>query len=206
MHALTHTYHACAHTHTHALTHTHTHTRALTHSHTCTHTHIRAQADLVVPIFGHVEIIPRHTIILDRSMCSGSETPPPPTITIPPPTIIIPSPSSAASRTCVVLYGAATNTTHEPFLCGLSNDCNELNCRLDILSTHYAIDIRVESCGSPPAVLVTVSDARGRVLGRERVENSRTFGVVIPEPNGTSVMVVIEERVDAVRLKVAYSP
>lgn len=163
---------------------------------------IEVEAELVVPIFGRVRIIPRHTILLDRSMCSGPLTPPPPTITIPPPTISIPAPSSAASRTCVVLYETAVNATSEPFLCGLDDDCDELNCRLDILSTHYAIDVEVESCDSPPSVEVTVSDAGGRVLGRERAVDSRTFSVVIPEPNGTSVMVAVEERDSAVRLKV----
>ena len=105
----------------------------------------------------------------------------------------------------MVLYETAVNATSEPFLCGLDDDCDELNCRLDILSTHYAIDVEVESCDSPPSVEVTVSDAGGRVLGRERAVDSRTFSVVIPEPNGTSVMVAVEERDSAVRLKVVCS-
>ena len=101
----------------------------------------------------------------------------------------------------MVLYELATSAAREPFLCGLNSDCDALNCRLDISSTHYSLDVSIKSCDDPPSVLVTVSDASGRFLGRERLRDG-TFSVVIPEPNGTSVMVVAEEIEDAVRMKV----
>ena len=161
------------------------------------------QSEIVVPRFGRIPLIPRHTIILDRSMCSGSVTPPPPTVSVLPPVISIPSPSSNATETCLALYGIAINATSEPFVCGLNNECDELNCRLDILSTHYNIDISIKSCDSPPSVLIAISDASGYLLGSVHLEDSATFSVGIPEPNGTSVIVVIEEVFSAVRLKVS---
>ena len=164
------------------------------------HTHM--QSEIVVPLFGRVPLIPRHTIILDRSMCSGSLTPPPPTVSTLPPVISIPPPSSNASETCVALYGIAIDAASEPFLCGLNRDCDELNCRLDILSTHYDIDISVKSCDSPPSILIAISDASGYFQGTVNLEDSTTFSVGIPEPNGTSVTVIIEEIDSAVRLKV----
>ena len=102
----------------------------------------------------------------------------------------------------MALYGVAIGAASEPFLCGLSNDCDELNCRLDILSTHYNIDITVASCDSPPSVLIIIFDASGRLLGSASIENSVTFSVGIPEPNGTSVMAILEKKDSTVRMKV----
>ena len=102
----------------------------------------------------------------------------------------------------MALYGVAIGAASEPFLCGLNNDCDELNCRLDVLSTHYNIDITVASCDSPPSVRITIFDASRHLLGSGSVENSATFSVGIPEPNGTSVMAVFEKRDSTVRMKV----
>ena len=100
----------------------------------------------------------------------------------------------------MALYGIAIDAASEPFVCGLNSDCDELNCRLDILSTHYDIDISVKSCDSPLSVLI--SDASGYLLGTVYLEDSTIFSVGIPEPTGTLVTVITEEIDGAVRLKV----
>ena len=103
-----------------------------------------SQASLLsVPIFGRIDIFPRHTIILDRTNCPNASVSLPPTVAPVTPTETTPTPPSNASDTCLALYEIVQRNTTEPFVCRLREDCDGFWCRLDIVDTHYNITIQV---------------------------------------------------------------
>ena len=99
------------------------------------------QANLTVPFYGTINIVPRHTIILDLSSCSTQPSVNPPTAvpTMPPsPT----PPPSDAPYLCHTLYNLA-NTTGTELNCLVASSCTELKCELSVDTYFYELNLLV---------------------------------------------------------------
>ena len=136
------------------------------------------QATLEDPIFGPVEIIPRHVIILDRTNCDHSDfnTIAPPTSATPPP-----NPDPDSSATCMALYELIVTLLAEPFTCKLQSSCDRgLECRLAILDTGYNVTLSLTGT----SLSLAVRDMRGAVLGQGA---SDVVNVSLPKPQDSNL-------------------
>ena len=137
-----------------------------------------------MPFFGREEIIPRHTIILDKTNCTNSSTPI--TIaTVAPPTTPHPptSPPLSAPEICHAFYSIVNRTRTDSFTCVQLTPCTTgITCQLNILDTHYNIDIGVTANNE---VGLDVMD------GRDSTQLSYTLAqnatVPLPKPFGGSL-------------------
>ena len=86
-------------------------------------------------------------------------------------------------------------------------DCGGLQCRLDLLSSVYTIDIDVEACTNPPETSVTVFGASGEKLWNSTTATgSLSATVEVSEPPGSQLLFQINGSLEnAVGLKVIAS-
>lgn len=91
-------------------------------------------------------IVPRHSVLLDKSGC-----PPAP-------------PPSLSTQTCAALYEIAARSD-PPLLCDLDDaaTCASLSCVLT-LDARYVVRIRPQSCAEKPSLLSTVTTEGGEEL------------------------------------------
>ena len=124
--------------------------------------HSQFQAVVTDPLFGRVQIFPRHTIILDRTHCSRPDF-----VTLPPPPAPtpLPMPSVNSSPTCLGFYDAIRRNFSEPLICRFLEDSCDLgvNCSLLITNAEYVLSVRYVTALGKFAFLV--SDDSGRSLG-----------------------------------------
>ena len=141
---------------------------------------VHMQAFVTDPLFSRVEIIPRHKIILDKTNCSS--IPNTPIATIAPPTTQPPPipPPVDAPETCHAFFRIVQNNQSEPFMCDPLDPCERgISCRLDILDTHYHINISLTSTN---VFAVLVEDGpTDRVISTTSGQNAT---VPLPKPQG----------------------
>ena len=120
-----------------------------------------------VPIVGRqtVQVLPHHTIILDKSNCSNATSLPPPTSSphTPSPASFSPPTSSTSSQTCQALRSNSNS------LCNATRSCTTVECQ--ILNYHAAMTVL--PCHTPPALRVFVHNATGGLLYNETLTHSR---------------------------------
>ena len=97
------------------------------------------QANLTLPFFGTINIVPHHTIILDLSSCSDRPPVTPPTAVPTAPPTQSPPPSDAPYL-CHALYNLA-NTTGTELYCLTESSCTGLMCELDTHSYLYQLNL-----------------------------------------------------------------
>ena len=112
-----------------------------------------------------VEVLRRHTIILDKSNCSNATSLPPPTSS--PHSPSPPTSSPASSQTCQALRNLASSNR----LCNTTHSCTTVEC----LVLNYHAAMTVLPCHTPPALRVVVHNATGGVLYNETLTQSRTI-------------------------------
>ena len=128
-----------------------------------------------IPFAGHrtVQVLPHHTIILDKSNCSNATSLPLPTPSPHTPSPPTPSPassspptsSSTSSQTCQALRNLASSNP----LCNTTRNCTTVECRM--LNYHAAMTVL--PCHTPPALRVVVHNATGGLLYNETLTRSR---------------------------------
>ena len=128
-----------------------------------------------VPVVGRqtVQVLPHHTIILDKSNCSNATSLPPPTSSphtssphTPSPTSSSPPTSSSTpSQTCQALR----NLTSSNPLCNTTRSCTTVEC----LISNYHAAMTVLPCHTPPALRIVVHNATGGLLYNETLSRSR---------------------------------
>lgn len=136
------------------------------------------QATLDEPLFGRVEIIPRHLLILDRTSCNHRNF-----VTLPPPPPVMPppGPGSSVSDTCKALYNIIRSHFREPFGCRLQTSCDSgIQCELEILDTRYDIQLSFSDGSNPPSLSMMVKDANGAVLLAQ--ESGGVINTTLPRP------------------------
>ena len=136
-----------------------------------------------VPVVGPrtVQVLPRHTIILDKSNCSSSTT------TLPPPTSSpnTPKPTSpTVSQTCLALRTLASSTTY----CNTTNSCTMVECQW----FGYHTVLTVLPCDTPPALRVVTQNAGGEVVFNRTLTQSQMI------PIGGAVPLTLNVTVDHV--------
>ena len=136
---------------------------------------ISLQATIDEPIYGLIEIVPRHLLILDRTSCNHRNftTLPPPIPVMPPP-----GPGGSVSDTCKALYDVVLDHFMEPFTCHLLVFCDRgIQCMLEILDTRYDVELLV-SCDSK-SILMEVQFEGEHLLTRE---SGGVINVTLPRP------------------------
>ena len=136
------------------------------------------QAEVTDPLFGRVEILPLHTILLDLAHCGRHDfvTVPPP----PPPTPL-PPPGEDATPTCLGFYDAIRSFFRRPFTCKhLGGACEAgVNCTLHILDTRY--HVTVSYVDAVRNFVFEVLSVEGRSLG---MGDEAEVSVTLPTPPG----------------------
>ena len=127
-----------------------------------------------------MEIIPRHKIILDKTNCSS--IPDTPIATITPPTTRPPPvpPPVDAPETCHAFFRIIQSNQSEPFVCAPLDQCERgISCRLDILDTHYHINISLTLTND--LALLVEDGPTDRVISTTSGQN---VTVTLPKPQG----------------------
>lgn len=158
------------------------------------------QATIDEPLFGMVEIVPRHLVILDRTSCNHRHfvTLPP----VPPPTPP-PRPVGPVSNTCNALYGVVLNSFMEPFACTLASCDEGIRCTLEILDTSYDVVLSV----SPESKSVSVEvQFEGQPLMSR--ESGGTTTVTLPRPMFSNLSLVQDfvPQSSSVAMQVGFCP
>ena len=167
------------------------------HSFPCLYTCTCMQATIHdILFFGNITLVPRHTIILDKTQCH-----PPHIILVPPPTApplpTLPPPSS--SETCKALYDIVRKAHTEQFFCQLKEDCNAgILCTLEILNTFYTVDITLRP--EDKVVVLSVTDSNGAKVG---LPTSKNGTVSLPRPQRTTL--VFNQSVSAEKGTIGFS-
>ena len=141
-------------------------------------TYAHKQAFITDPIFGRVEIIPTHKIILDKTNCTSTM----PTTTAAPPTAPPPPtpPPVDAPETCHAFFRIVLNYQSEPFVCIPLDQCESgISCRLDILDTHYHVNISLTS--SNDFAFLVEDGPSDRIVSTTSGQN---VTVALPKPQG----------------------
>ena len=138
---------------------------------------IPLQAFLDSIFFGNITIVPHHTIILDKTSCD-----PPHIVLIAPPTAPPPpiSPPADAPETCHAFFRIIQSNQSEPFVCAPLDQCERgISCRLDILDTHYHVNISLTS--SNEFAFIVEDGPSDRVISNTSGQN---VNVTLPKPQG----------------------
>ena len=157
------------------------------------------QAVVDAIFFGNITIVPRHTIILDKTHCDPPHILPvaPPTA---PPTAMPPPPSS--SETCKALHGIISKAHSEQFFCRLKKDCDAgILCTLEILNTFYTVDITLMSDNKMVTIMFSVLDSNQVKIGFPTTSKNAT--VSLPKPRRTTL--VFNQSVSAEKGSVGFS-
>ena len=156
------------------------------------------QATIDASFFGNITLVPRHTIILDKTQCDPPHIVlvPPPTA---PPTAMPPPPSS--SETCKALHDIISKAHSEQFFCQAKKDCETgILCTLEILNTFYTVDITLVSNDKMVTIMFSVSDSNQTKLG---LPTSKNASVPLPKPPGTTL--VFNRSISAEKGSVGFS-
>ena len=159
----------------------------------CLYTCTFMQATILdVLFFGNITLVPRHTIILDKTQCH-----PPHIVLVPPPTAPPPPvpPSIDAPETCHAFFRIIQSNQSQHFICGPLDQCERgITCRLSLLDTHYHINISLTSAnnfalvvevGPTDTVISTTSGGNATVLlpkpqgGRMEFKQNRLIAAVV---------------------------
>lgn len=147
------------------------------------------QATLDEPLFGRVEIIPRHLLILDRTSCNHRNF-----VTLPPfpPATPPPGPGSSVSDTCKALYDLIRSHFKEPFSCRLQSSCDRgIQCELEILDTSYEVVISISDNSTPLSMMVR--DSEGMQLVTQsgmNGANGRVTNITLPRPVNSNLSLI----------------
>ena len=159
------------------------------------------QANVTLPFYGTINIVPRHIIILDLSSCSARPPVTPPTAVPTTPPTQSPPPSDAPYL-CQALYNLA-NTTGAELNCLTESSCTGLMCELNADNNLYQLNL---------LVLPRESSVKARIGYRpllqysyyqqwDVVEGSQEYefqvgpnGTVVVKTNATSTTLTIEVR------------
>jgi len=147
------------------------------------------QLSLYQFLLGRVEVLPLHTIILDKTNCSSS--PALNLTTLPPPLEPTPAPppSPVSSPLCSSLYNGIVQQNYtEPFICSfLEESCDAgVNCLFLLFGSRYTIQLEA----MPPsdrlfsyAILDRMSASVG-VVSQDNFTDVST----LPSPNGSQLI------------------
>ena len=147
-----------------------------------------------IPVFGHrtVQVLPRRTIILDKSNCSSNTTTLPPThspLTPSQPT------NPTVSQTCQALRTLASSSSS----CNTTHSCTMVECTM--LGYHSGMTIL--PCHTPPALRLVTRNSTGGVVLNQTLTQSRMI-VVSPLSLNVTVDHVNSETI-AVQVRVQRS-
>ena len=134
-----------------------------------------------VLFFGNITIVPRHTIILDKTRCD-----PPHIVLVPPPTAppTATPPPPTSSETCKALYDVIQKAHSEQFFCQAKKDCETgILCTLEILNTFYTVDITLLS--EDKVITFSVTDSSQTKIG---LPISKNGTVPLPRPQRTTLV------------------
>ena len=158
---------------------------------------------LDVLFFGNITLVPRHTIILDKTQCHpphivlvppppAPPPPPPPPPRAPPPPV---PPPIDAPETCHAFFRIIQSNQSQYFICSQLDQCERgITCRLSLLDTHYHINISLTPAnnfalvvedGPTDTVISTTSGGNATVLlpkpqgGRVEFKQSRLIAAIV---------------------------
>ena len=171
--------------------------------------------NLDVQFIGNVELVPEHTIILDRSNCSTapptgttptSETPTEPSspTTETPTTANTSSPTASVPTdspdTCQGLQNAASSSSY----CATNDPCTALEC--DIPATGDHAEMTVVPCHDPPAIRIVIKNEDDDILLDRTFDRSRDVPVQYLGIPVLTLRVTVEQldNNSAIRVKVGH--
>ena len=129
-------------------------------------------------LFGEIEIIPPHLIILDRTKCNHRNfTPQMPPVSTPP----TPDPRQTSSKTCSAFYDHLVSTYYTGhFICNALSCCNDgVQCFLNILDVSYEVMITVGYMQTGLVLQVRDLEESGTLLGKG---SSNFVSISLPKP------------------------